>query len=259
MEKRFLFFALPIMALLSFVSCGDNDEETEKKDSFDVTVSGEIDNHSYVDLGLPSGIKWATCNIGANNPRESGEQFAWGETKTKTYYDWDNYKWGEGELNSKLTKYNTSARYGEMDYRTVLEPADDAATANWGRHWRMPTKEEFQELIDGCNWEAEFVDEATGRLWIPTKEEIQEYYEAYDLWEIENKKMESPWDQWEVNGYIGTSKSNGNTIYIYDYDLLWSSTTDGSHYAYCIRSSRRGWEVDGDWRIDGHNVRAVAK
>lgn len=258
MEKRFLFFALPIMALLSFVSCGDNDEDTEKKDSFDVTVSGEIDNHSYVDLGLPSGIKWATCNIGANNPRESGEQFAWGETKTKADYRWDSYKWRDGESNiSKCTKYY-STYYGETDYKTVLEPADDAATANWGRHWRMPTKEELQELIDGCNWEEEFVDEATGRYWIPTNEERQRTYEE---WSKAPKEWESPWKDWDIYGYIGTSKSNGNTIYISWCDY-WSSTTDGSHYAYRMKAESCGdvlGVLDMDTRSNGHNVRAVAK
>lgn len=253
MKKRFLFFALPIMALLSFVSCGDNDEETEKKDSFDVTVSGEIDNHSYVDLGLPSGIKWATCNIGANNPRESGDQFAWGETKTKTDYGWDSYKWGSYP---HITKYITEAHYGEMDYRTVLEPADDAATANWGRHWRMPTKEELQELIDGCNWEDEFVDEATGRYWIPTNEERQR---ADEEWSKAPKEWESPWKDWDVYGIIGTSKSNGNTIYIPWGSDYWSSTTDGSYYAYVFREVGPRSVLELAYRSNGYLVRAVVK
>ncbi len=257
MEKRFLFFALPIMALLSFVSCGDNDEETEKKDSFDVTVSGEIDNHSYVDLGLPSGIKWATCNIGANNPRVEWLElykfaFAWGETTCKTDGGWDSYKWGSDSQH--LTKYITEAHYGEVDYRTVLEPADDAATANWGRHWRMPTKEEIQELIDGCNWEEEFVDDATGRYWIPTNEERQR---AHEEWSKEYEEEESPWKDWDINGSIGTSKSNGNTIYIPSGEY-WSSTTDGSHYAYLFIVKARP-VLDMHHRDNRFLVRAVTK
>lgn len=94
----------------------------------------EINGHKYVDLGLPSGLKWATCNIGANKPEEYGDYFAWGEISTKT-------KYGYG---SNYTKNNMKDISGCVQY--------DAATANWGGNWRMPTKDEFQELIDNCIW-----------------------------------------------------------------------------------------------------------
>jgi uncharacterized protein (TIGR02145 family) len=102
------------------------------------------EQHESVDLGLS--VKWATCNIGANTPEEAGLYFAWGETQgytaeqvgTDKNFSWEDYEFGP---DTALTKYN------ETDGLTVLEPEDDAATANWGDGWRMPTKEEFEELM----------------------------------------------------------------------------------------------------------------
>ena len=105
----------------------------------------------YVDLGLPSGVKWATFNVGANSPEESGDYYAWGETSPKSSYTWLNYKWCEGSYNM-LTKYNCDSSNGVVDYKTILDPEDDAATVNWGQGWRIPTKAEFDELIDNCTW-----------------------------------------------------------------------------------------------------------
>ena len=105
----------------------------------------------YVDLGLPSGVKWATFNVGANSPEESGNYYAWGETSPKSSYTWLNYKWCEGSYNM-LTKYNCDSSKGVVDYKTILDPEDDAATVNWGQGWRIPTKAEFDELIDNCTW-----------------------------------------------------------------------------------------------------------
>ena len=105
---------------------------------------------AYVDLGLPSGLLWATCNIGADNPEDYGDYFAWGETQPKTTYDWSTYQYCMGS-NSTLTKYCNNSSYGYngfTDNLTTLLPEDDAATANWGDDWRMPTKAEFQELLD---------------------------------------------------------------------------------------------------------------
>ena len=107
---------------------------------------------TYVDLGLKSGLKWATCNVGASYPFDYGDYFAWGETTPKKIYSWDTYKWCKN--NHKIqTKYCTSREYGIVDERLILEKEDDAATANWGREWRMPTIAELKELHKGCNWE----------------------------------------------------------------------------------------------------------
>ena len=116
--------------------------------------TGTENGHGYVDLGLPSGTKWATCNVGATKPEEYGDDFAWGETEPKTTYDWSTYKWCNGS-ESTLTKYCDWASYGKdsfTDDKTVLEPEDDAAAVNWGGAWRMPTNAECQELIDNCTW-----------------------------------------------------------------------------------------------------------
>ena len=106
------------------------------------------DEHVYVDLGLPSGLLWATCNVGANAPEEYGDYFAWGETTPKDTYYWGTYQHCNGS-SSTLTKYCNDASLGYngfTDDLTTLLPEDDAATANWGSDWRMPTKEEWQEL-----------------------------------------------------------------------------------------------------------------
>ena len=108
--------------------------------------NGTYNGHNYVDLGLPSGTLWATCNVGAENPEDFGDYFAWGETQVKYNYDWITYRYGS--LNH-LTKYCSSPSYGYNDFTdnlTTLQPKDDAAKANWGRGWRMPTDSDWLEL-----------------------------------------------------------------------------------------------------------------
>ncbi len=112
------------------------------------------DTHEYVDLGLPSGTLWATCNVGANSPEEKGDYFAWGETAPKDYYDWSTYKWCNiGD--TTLTKYcNSDCGYnGFVDNKMELDPEDDAAYVNWGPSWRTPTKEQLDELRENCTIE----------------------------------------------------------------------------------------------------------
>ena len=117
----------------------------------------------YVDLDLPSGTLWATCNIGANSPEEYGDYFAWGETTPKGSYDWNNYKWNNGSSTS-LTKYCTDGYFGSVDNKTELDPEDDAAYVNWGPLWRMPSTEQQQELIDKCTWQWTQRNGVNGRL-----------------------------------------------------------------------------------------------
>ena len=113
------------------------------------------EGHEYIDLGLPSGTLWATCNIGANAPEEYGDYFAWGETEPKDDYNWNTNKWGYYDENSKLhiTKYNTNSGYGPVDNKIELDTEDDAAYVNWGPSWRMPTMVQIKELINKCFWE----------------------------------------------------------------------------------------------------------
>ncbi len=93
-------------------------------------TAGSLNGHIWVDLGLPSGTRWATCNVGADSPTAYGEYFAWGETSSKETYN--------------------SSTYTYSDNPTTLPSSADAATANWGTGWRMPTQTEMQELIDNC-------------------------------------------------------------------------------------------------------------
>ena len=131
--------------------------------------------HEYVDLGLPSGTLWATCNVGATKPEEYGDYFAWGEVKPKDEYSWKNYKWCCGSYR-KLTKYCTNAKYGIVDNKNILELEDDAARKRWGGGWYMPTYAEQHELCENCIWE----------------------------WVTQNG----------VKGYKVTSKTNGNSIFM---------------------------------------------
>ena len=119
----------------------------------------------YVDLGLPSGIKWATKNLGASKPSNYGDYYAWGETEPKAEYSWATYKWMEtGYPNWRLiTKYTfadgkTEGSWYTLggafigDGKTTLDPEDDAATVKLGSPWRMPTSYEIKELLDNCTW-----------------------------------------------------------------------------------------------------------
>ena len=110
------------------------------------------EEHEWVDLGLPSGTLWATCNVGASNPEELGSYFAWGETATKDFYDWSTYKWCNNNY-MKMTKYCTVSNYGNdgfVDNKTELDLEDDAAYVNWGPSWRIPSYEQFEELYTSC-------------------------------------------------------------------------------------------------------------
>ena len=100
------------------------------------------EEHEYVDLGLPSGTLWATCNVGASSPEGFGLHFAWGETSSKEEYTLENYLFYDESVDGQMTKYNGT------DKLTELLPEDDAATANWGSEWQMPSSEQCEELID---------------------------------------------------------------------------------------------------------------
>ena len=130
-----------------------------------VTTTGRAQGHDYVDLGLPSGTLWATMNVGANSPEDYGDYFAWGETAPKSVYDWSTYKWCKGD--EKLTKYCTDSFYGYngfVDNKTELDPADDAATANWGSGWRMPSSGQIKEMDENCTSEWTAINGVDGML-----------------------------------------------------------------------------------------------
>ena len=140
MKKIFYLVTLVIFSSL-FVQC---EKESNGK--------GIHEGYEYVDLGLS--VKWATCNIGADSPERYGKFFAWGEVKSKGYYDWNTYKYCEG-VDSTFTKYCYDILFGLngfTDAKTILDLDDDAAHVNWGGNWRMPTAKEQQELYDKCKW-----------------------------------------------------------------------------------------------------------
>ncbi len=122
------------------------DTETYYGEEFSFTTL----DHDRVDLGLPSGTLWATCNIGAFASWASGFYFSWGETESKGVYEWSTYQYCNGS-DTSLTKYCNDAYYGYngfTDSLFVLQPDDDAATVIWGTDWRTPTFEDWQELLD---------------------------------------------------------------------------------------------------------------
>ena len=120
---------------------GGEDEPMVPADS--ILVS---DSHEAVDLGLPSGLKWATCNVGASSPEEYGYYFSWGETKTKSNYT-------NGNSTTEGLSFSRLYSRGIIGSDCNLTPAYDAATANWGSKWRMPTLDEIKELLNNCTWE----------------------------------------------------------------------------------------------------------
>ena len=163
-----------INALVDQVKDGDTDAASalaqiiQKLEDLKGSIGGGGTTPSpveYVDLGLPSGLKWAKCNLGASKPSDYGDYYAWGETAPKADYDWATYKWMQAGKSDwqYITKYTFADGKTEGiwydssgtfigDNKTVLDAADDAATANLGSPWRMPTDVEIKELRDNCTW-----------------------------------------------------------------------------------------------------------
>lgn len=201
------------------------------------------DTREYVDLGLPSGTLWATCNIGASSPEEYGDYFAWGETEGynsgKTNFDWSTYKFCKGSANS-MTKYCTNSSYGYngfTDNISELAHNDDAAYVYWGPTWCMPSIEQFDELINSS--------------YTTTEETTQN----------------------DVNGLKITSLKNGNSIFLPKAGFYSDSslTGAGSRGAYWSRTLYSDFPYDARYltfgvtgtrttffsRFDGRSVRPV--
>ena len=116
-------------------------------------VSGRASGYEYVDLGLS--VMWATCNVGASRPSDSGQFFAWGELTAKSEYTWATYSFlteGTNKDNAQFSKYVFDGNSNVTDNLKQLEAADDVAGVSLSGGWRMPTKEEFEELISNCTW-----------------------------------------------------------------------------------------------------------
>ena len=118
--------------------------------NYNAPTKGEENGHAWVDLGLPSGTLWATCNIGATNPEDYGDHYSWGETATKETYNWSTY-FDTNDDGATFGKYNND------DGLTELEASDDVASQTWGGKWQMPTQAMIEELKSQCYW-----------VWTPT-------------------------------------------------------------------------------------------
>lgn len=125
------------------------------------SADGDYLGVAYVDLGLPSGTLWATCNMGAESPESAGDYYAWGETSPKLSFTWDNYLYGDGK---HFSKYNIFEEGGPRDNLKSLLPEDDAAAKVFGGTWRIPRQEEVDELIRRCSWCRQAVNGVQGYL-----------------------------------------------------------------------------------------------
>ncbi len=213
-------------------------EDGAKKATCAVTVTGATtgtyNGHEWVDLGLPSGVKWAKTNVGSTSSYYAGEYYAWGEISVKNTYEESNYKWLKYVRPNvySLTKYCTNSSYGTKDGKTTLESSDDIASSEWGGKWRMPTKENFEELLSYCTWSLQ----TSG-----------------------------------TKGYKVTSKVNGNSIFLpvcgswstmlsNDASLgeYWTSSTPGNKDAYMFEFNMYTTrKVNTCYRTYGLNVRPV--
>ena len=194
-------------------------------------------NHEYVDLGLS--VKWATCNVGATKPEEYGDYFAWGETTTKSTYNWSTYKYCNGSYNN-LTKYCTDSYYGTVDNKTQLELSDDAARANWGGSWRMPTDAEMTELREQCTW-----------TWT-TQNGVYGYKVTSKKSGYTNKSIFLPAAGYRYDSSLNSAGSGGN---------YWSSSlnTDNPNYAWYVYFNSSNVYRYYNNRYCGFSVRPVCQ
>lgn len=138
--KKLLRLLAMLLCVFALIACGDDDNNiTEGKDGVYV-----INGHKFVDLGLPSGLLWATRNVGAEVMFEAGNYYSWGEIEPKNKYTLATYKWFDGDEFTKYTK---------EDGKCVLDAADDVATVKWGKKCRLPKFAEAIELVTKCKWE----------------------------------------------------------------------------------------------------------
>ena len=251
MKKRTkLYLSLLMMLSAAVTSCSIEDNNpVDPIDPYDSEEGGVYNPNAgsapegvvAVDLGLPSGTKWANMNVGAEDPGDDGLYFAWGETTGYTgghSFNWASYKWCNGSYDS-MTKYCTNSSYGSVDNKTVLDPEDDAAHANWGGDWRMPTLDEIQELLDNTTsryWNYNGVNGATGRRFTSKKN---------------GKSIFLPY----AGYYYGTS------FYGWNQGRYWSASLSGSNSSNACRLGfdREGAGRNSPDRYFGFTVRPVLR
>jgi uncharacterized repeat protein (TIGR02543 family) len=198
---------------------GENGYEFTQPISDDLTVTAKwMEKTEYdVDLGLPSGTIWASCNVGAQNPWDYGDYFSWGETTTKEVYNLDTYTF--------------------TDSPSTLDASHDAATVNMGSDWRMPTQAEFQELLDNCEWE--WTDDYNGKG-----------VRGFIVWDIRFHKTHI---FFPAAGYLLNASENRT---VRNNGFYWSSMVNNSG-ACELNFYSGGRSVDYDGRAWGRSVRAV--
>ena len=204
----------------------------------------ELQDEGYVDLGLPSGRLWASCNLGATTPCEYGNYYAWGETEPKTDCSWSTYKWCSGSKNT-MTKYCTNSNYGTVDNKTTLENEDDAVYVATSGEAHMPTEDDIVELYSNTDntWctctvlgEGHETHTVNGRLFTSKTDTT--------------KKIFIP-----AAGYqYGTSVDDAG-----NYFNVWSSSLSevNSRYAWLLYSDSGYVLKGGDYRCCGYSVRGV--
>ena len=228
MKKSILFSVLVVGATLLQAqsitvhqTCGQNGQ---------VVKAFPPEAAQAVDLGLS--VKWANMNVGAESPEDYGDYFAWGETATKTTYNWSTY-FDTSDGGGTFTKYNNDGG------KTVLDPEDDAAHVNWGGSWRMPTQAEWQELLDNCTW-----------TWT-TQNGIKGYKVTSNKAGYTDKFIFLPAAGYRLESDLGFAGSNG---------YYWSSSLGEyySYYAWYLLFSSGGHNLDyGYCRCSGQSVRPV--
>ena len=234
---------------------GVYDEQNRKMTAALVTVTAGVSStdHEYVDLGLPSGTLWATCNVGANKSNEYGDNFAWGETEPKEDYSWETYKLCKG-TDRTMTKYciNSNIGYnGFTDNLIELLPEDDAATANWGSDWQMPSIEQLNELINS-NYTTKELSQLNGTYgwWITSKSNGASIFlpvEGYteDFYEEACVIVET-WYETYWSRSLQQASDGGYTLHIY---------AQSENMNYYEDFTTDGWSL----RCSGNKIRPVRK
>lgn len=198
-----------------------------------------------VDLGLS--VKWADCNIGAGQPHEFGEQYAWGETEPKGDYSWETYKWCERSGDTwTWTKYCCNSSGSPVDNKEVLEPEDDVAHVKLGGSWRMPTRDELLELRNwnNCSW-----------TW------TEDYNETGVAGYIVKSKKSGFEDKFIFLPAAGSYQNNSNS-FVGTNGLYWSSSLNKSDPAIAWHIFFSSKEVKGNysyWRSFGCSIRPVTE
>ncbi len=215
-----LLFVITMIVSVSMLSCNDPNDDDDKSDVVEISkADGEINGHGYVDLGLPSGTKWATCNVGASSYEDYGDYYAWGEIETKAEYTEDNsVAWG----------VNVKDISGNIKY--------DVARAKWGSTWRLPNKTELEELDVECTWVITTINDVKG----------------YKVAGPNGNSIFIP-----IAGYFYDSTLYNAGIYSYLWSS--TPYENSVEYSYSIEFKYGSRKVLWGNRYDGYSVRAVTK